>query len=256
MTKNELQQSLKDFISGKRVYFLWSGGDDSNLLMKIILDFNLYKECNLTVVTVPFPQHVYSEMKIEKCTHYLSELGIDFKLLYTKKEISQDINYTDTCPTCKIIRREKFLEYYLPQKKDGDTILTGHNLSDLMSYYVEQCIIQLELHNISSSNRFLEISNKFLRTYDAGNGLYIHRPLLDFSENEIHSFFIENVHSQIQILSQKCIWSAQRKRLLQEYFVKANIISSFGHVKNLFEKNFGIPSLDEFRNISFETYLV
>jgi len=255
MTKNELQQSLKNSIIGKRMYFLWSGGDDSNLLMKIILDFKLYENCDLTVVTIPFPQHAYSEVTIKACIEYLSRLGIDFKLLRTDKEIPHDINYADACPMCKIVRREKFIEFYLPQKKDGDIIITGHNLSDLMSYYVELCIMQLKPKNLFH-NRFLEVSNKFLRTYDAEDGIKIHRPLLDCGEPEINSFLLENSYHEIQIISQKCFWLNQRKRLLQEYFVKASITSSFDHVKELFEKNFSFPNLKEFRSLPFDTYLV
>ena len=254
---NDLAQSIIATANQRNVYFLWSGGNDSNFLLRTILKYDINSVCKLKVVTIPFPQHVYSPEKMRDNVNFFADLNIDFQALNTEEQINDSVPYSKACLFCKTIRRARFLEYYEPLQKKDDLIITGHNLSDLMSYYAELCIFQLDKTSVSREERFLEVTNKFLRIYRTEFETDIFRPLIDMSNVSIQrQLDCVTEEDSIEITTQKCYWADQRKRLLQEYFTKANILSDFETVKRLLEVNFSMPSIEEFRKLPFDTYLV
>lgn len=258
MKDASLSKAIINKLNGRNVYFLWSGGDDSNLLLRFFLYGKVSLNCNFTIITIPFPQNAYSEEKIEQCAGFLQSRNIRIEILKTETKIQEDIPYTEACGICKEIRRSVFLKYYKTLKADNDLIITGHNLSDLMSYYIELCVKQMDMHTGGASReRFLEVTNKFLSSYMAEDGIEIFRPLLNVSQSEVFELLADFPAAKpLEIMSQKCFWMNQRKRLLQEYFAKLNIVSDYDSVFPLLKKNFGMPGLEEFRSLPFDTYLV
>ncbi len=260
MKVDNLVQSMKQKMSNRNVYFCWSGGDDSNLLLRIILNACINNLCNFTIITILFPQHAYSEEKLNNSIDFFKKQNINIQILKTEAKIDNSVLYTDVCPICKSIRRTRFLEYYMSIHKEGDLILTGHNLSDLMSYYIELCIFQLNFKSSTTiENRFLEVNNKFLQSYQAEDNIENFRPMLNLSHLEIQELLLSGPLSTslpLEIMSQKCYWINQRKRLLQDYFVKSNVSSDFSSVKKLLINNFRMPSLEEFKKLPFDTYLM
>ena len=251
--------TIKEKLSDRNVYFLWSGGDDSNLLLKIFLSFNIDTFCNLNVITIPYPAHVYSETKLEQCKDHFKGRKINYQILKTNYVDEVDITYKNACSVCKVIRRKAFLDYYLSVRKENDLIVTGHNLSDLMAYYIELCIDQMNMQtNLNRNNRFLEVTSKFLQSYQAEDNIEIFRPMIYLSQPQVQELLLNPFSQgiQLEIMQQKCKWLNQRKRLLQDYFKKANVVSSYETVCKLLTQNFTMPSLDDFRKLPFVTYLV
>jgi len=256
---NTMTRDLKNTVANRNVYFLWSGGNDSNLLLRILRSSNFANLCNLNIVTIPFPDHVYDEAKINATKDILTKQNLNFHLLHTKENIADSVPYAKACLFCKEIRRKRFLEYYLPLQKEGDLIITGHNLADLMSYYIELCIMQLRLEKSESEdNRFLEVTNKWLKSYITNESIEIYRPLINFSQTEISKLLddTELMQFEITITAQKCYWLNQRKRLLQDYMVNADIVSNYEKCFSLLQSNFRIPKPEEFWKLPFDTYLM
>ena len=255
---NTLLKSLRQKITNRNIYFFWSGGDDSNLLLRIFLHEELNKDCDLNIIVIPFPQHCYAIDNIISCKEFFAIHKIKVEFLQTEAQIDKNINPANACLLCKSIRRSRFLDYYLPIQQSGDLIITSHNLSDLMSYYIELCTVQLDIKKRDSYRlRYLEVSNKFLASYQTENDTELFRPMLTFSQVEIRKFLSLPMCTNypLEIILQKCFWANQRKRLLQDYFVKADIVSDFNEVYKLMSNDFGVPTTDEFRTLPFDTYL-
>jgi len=256
---NKLLEISQHEVMNKNVLYFWSGGNDSSLLLRMFLHENIMKYCRLTIIVIPFPQHCYSTENFNMTLEYFKGKGIDVKFLATESKIDENIPYSDACPLCKRIRRDRFLEYFNPIVEQGDVIITGHNLSDLMSYYIEMHIMNLkhesqELYH----NRYLEVSNKFLQSYIAENDVVIFRPLLHLLQSEVNETLKNPLYANypLEIITKDCFWGNQRKRLLQDYFFKASVEPTFDSVYALMSEKFGIPSLSDFRTLPFDTYLL
>ena len=212
----------------------------------------------MSIVTIPFPQHVYNVSKLSSCGQFFEKLNIKYFPL-PSSHIDYGMPHSEACEICKVARRSSFVNYYTPLRQDNDVIITAHNLSDLMAYYLELTVEALSFQkNEKSQNRMLEMTNKFLPSYTTELGTEITRPLLDFSQQEIHQILSGGVldNDELKIISNKCIWSNQRKRLLQDYFVKSEVVSSFSVVNELLIKNFSMPTTNDFMQLPYDTYLM
>jgi tRNA(Ile)-lysidine synthase TilS/MesJ len=262
ITQGKLDRLIVDahnVLCDKNVYFLWSGGDDSTALLKVLIDSEIYRSCVFRVITIPFPQHVYYKDKLASCVDFFDSRGIEYVVLHPTSKIDYAIRYSEACGVCKTARRNEFLDYYSNLKKKGDIIITAHNLSDLMSYYVELVINRLSIGIVSeNSERFLEVTNKFIGQYETEIGSSIYRPFLSLSQLEIQDINKEMNYDngKMNIIEKKCFWSNQRKRLLQEYFIKSNVMSSYDMVTTMLNKSFTFPMIEDFKKLPFETYLV
>ena len=256
---SKMLDELAAKIDNRDVYFLWSGGEDSTALLKLLIEAELHRKCRLMIVTIPFPQHVYYRENLSICKSYFEDLNIVFNVLYTNSFIDYATQHSKACEECKIARRTEFLGFYTPLCKKNDVIVTAHNLSDLMAYYVELMIERLSLEMWKQkSNRMLEVTNKFFKSYITERGVELYRPMLCFSQQEIKRVISHKTFDagKMNIVENKCLWADQRKRLLQEYFAKSGIVSDYSVVFKLLHDNFAIPTVNEFRELSFDTYLV
>ena len=254
----DLRKNSTDKLKGRDVYFLWSGGEDSTALLKMLIEFDIQTLCNMTIVTIPFPQHVYYYEHLSKAQEYLEKLGFNVAILYAKRH-DFALPYSEACGVCKIMRRTMFMDYYSSQKKNNDIIITAHNLYDLMSYYTEMAITNMSVEEIpQQKERKLEVTNKLLESYITEVGTELFRPMIYFTQPEIQQILgcrkFDN--GKLSIVENECLWANQRKRLLHDYFQKAKIISDFTTVYKLFSDSFGIPSNCDFQALPYETYLV
>lgn len=248
------EQPYIEKLMKRRVVLFWSGGIESTCLMDAVIKQKLYEICDITVLMVTFPQELYSKQKIDEVKRFLNEYPIHVVVLTPEEIISHEFPYAAACGVCKSIRRGMItnsLDGILSQ--DGETVLmTGHSLDDLASYTVELIADRFQINEAKGRSRFLECTNKFYDFFSYSDKIIFYRPFTRIAKRELKP--VED--GSLKVIYKKCYWSNQRKRTLQSYFESSNILLSYECIRNVFLQNFNMPNDEEFRELSYDTYLM
>lgn len=255
--QKELKKSLVNNLADKNVILFWSGGFESTFLLEFVIKNKIYEICQMTVLCVAFPQEIYVDSRIEALREYSKKINIKIVVLKPQEVISHDYPYAKACGKCKEIRREIILQYLNEAvfNQNAETVfMTGHNLDDLASYTLELIAKRFNKAPEDNRHRLVECTNKFFETFRYSDEIVFYRPLFDKSVKELA--LIKEDNEALKITNKKCYWINQRKRILQEYIGKSEIDLSYENVKAVFLQYFDMPNDEEFRSISFDTYLM
>lgn len=248
------EKSYIEKLINRRVVLFWSGGVESTCLMDAVIKQKLYEFCDITVLMVTFPQELYSKQEIDEVKRFLSEYPIRVVVLTPDEIIPHEFPYAEACSVCKSIRRRKITDYLdgiLSQ--DGETVfITGHNLDDLASYIIELIADKFQQDTAKGRSRFLECVNKFYEFFSYSDKIMFYRPLARISKRELQ--IVED--GPLKVIHEKCFWYNQRKRTIQSYFGSSSIFLSYDCVKEVFLQNFEMPKDEEFRELSYDIYLM
>lgn len=256
--KDIIAKEISEQIEGKRVALFWSGGFESNYLLKLMLENELYKLCSLEVVSILFPQDVYDREKMGRVKQWLRSHNIGAHFYYPETVMERDISsYGSACLKCKSVRREAIHTFLESQKKNSPMILmTGHNVDDVASYMLENIAVTLDCGKIANRSRFLETTNKFLPVFEHCDSLTVFRPLLRYSKKLLEQDSFGQWDEWLFDITVKCYWANQRKRILQHYLTTSGIEPNFDRAYSAFLKLFSLPTIEEFRTLPIEIYLM
>lgn len=252
--KQLFEQPYIDKLMKRRVVLFWSGGIESTCLMEAVIKQKLYEICDVTVLMVTFPQELYPKQRIDELKRFLSEYPIHTVILTPEAVIPRESPYAAACGVCKSIRRGMITDHLDGiLSRDGETVLiTGHSLDDLASYTLELLADKFQQNESRDRSRFLECVNKFHEFFWYSDRIVFYRPLARVARHELRP--VEA--GPLKVICEKCYWSNQRKRTLQSYFESSGIWLSYDSVRNVFLRNFNMPADDEFRELSYDTYLM
>lgn len=240
----------------------WSGGKDSTALLLLMADHAKLKKLPLTVLMVPYPRATINEDGRKKTLQYWENQGVSVRVL--------DHNYPDpdnlprhaVCAKCKEVRRKVLAEQYF-QSRDlrKMVIATGHNSWDLAAYLIEVTTIRLASNSTSHDSgryhRYLEVMNKFLPVYPAKDGSTIIRPMLNLGDDDVLSVIRQKKPPfPFSFVPNPCPWFEQRKRILQNYFRSMHIKFKFEDLLQYATEVCGLPKLEEYSRLPFQTYLL
>ncbi len=259
--KELLMKNICDQIKGKHTVLFWSGGYDSTFLFDLFIKSRLYDITDLYIVIIRCPQEIYDESRIKEAVDLLSLLPVHVYCYEPQEKIKNDIEFTKACSVCKHIRRSVIIEAIADIKlnvNDSKAIIlvTGHNLDDLVSYYLENVTYSLDKNSDKYRERFIESTNKVFPIFDYSERIKIFRPLIRLTKNQMLKIFSDNDYADLKICNKKCRWLRQRKRLLQEYLSGINIQFDFDLIVKKFNTEFIMPTMEEFRSLPVVTYLM
>lgn len=259
--KNSLLTDIRNHIEGKHAVLFWSGGYDSTFLYNLFIKNRLYNVADLSIVIIRCPQEIYDGKRVKKALDFLSLLPVRVYCFEPQEEIAADIEFSKACSVCKRIRRTailKALEDIRSKATDGKEILlvTGHNLDDLASYYLENVTYGLDKNSDKYRERFIETANKLFPVFDYGDNLKIYRPLIKFTKKQMLEIFSDSENAELTLCNKKCRWLRQRKRLLQEYLSATDVRLDYNLIEKNFKSRFVMPTDDEFKSLPVVTYLL
>ena len=252
-----ISEAIKSFVSGKNIVLLWSGGFESTYLLKQMIKHEIFKYCNLEVLSILFPADIYDEAKTGAAQRYLNSLGIRTKFIKPDKNIDKDsVPYFKACPICKDVRREAINSYIASRQGEELVFMTGHNLDDVSSYLLENIVNYTGNRLEQRRARLLETSNKFFESFRYSDTLLIYRPLLKYNKSELEKHSFGELDDTFSVTKAKCYWINQRKRVLQNYIDQSGAQPDFDRVLEVYNRLFVMPDESDFRTLGFDTYLL
>ena len=259
--KKFLLKNICDYIKGKHTVLFWSGGYDSTFLYSLFIENKLYNITDLSIVVIRCPQEIYNEPRIKQTLEFLSGLPVRVYCREPQESLNSDIEFSKACSVCKRIRRSAISQIISEielNATDGKEIvlLTGHNLDDLASYYLENVAYSLGENAEKYRERFIESVNKVFPVFDYSDRIKIFRPLTALSTSKMLEIFSDNEYSGLTLCDKKCRWLKQRKRLLQEYLSGINVQMNYDLIVKKFNAEFVMPTMEEFRSLPVVTYLM
>jgi len=247
-------------MDGKLLAVTFSAGKDSSAMLYLLNAVKEKYNFELLAFTYAFPRHRYTDEFETTLKGYWSPLGVE--IIYRKSEFDDSVleESENPCRPCQNLRKQALPEVFSLIKRPAQDIVlvSGHSLWDLAGYamnrLVGDALADSTTHpEVYSSERFLEISQRFYIHLNMPEGYSVYRPMLVLNADEIELICEEK---SLPILDVTCRYSLMRpKKVLGGYFEKFGYRFSYRQVLEFARTYLDIADLETVQSITQDEYL-
>ena len=256
-----LNREYLEQMSGKLLAVTFSAGKDSSAALELLNSVKDKYQFDVLAFTYAFPQHRYTEEFEHIIKQYWTERGVD--ITYRNSDVDDSIleEKENPCRPCQNLRKKALPEVFtLVQRPVQEVVLvTGHSLWDLAGYALNRLVGDKLADSTThaeaySSERFLEISQRFYIFLTMPEGYSVYRPMLVLNADEIEVICEEK---SLPILGVTCRYSLMRpKKVLGGYFEKFGYRFTYRQVFEFARTYLNIADLESIQSITRDEYLM
>jgi hypothetical protein len=247
-------------LRGKRVFLLFSGGNDSSVCMHLLLKAGREFGFSFEAHAGAFPLHKYTALEKERISAYWQVKGAP--ILW--HDVAQDDAFLESggnpCVSCQEIRRQKLNAVLRSTVNEwSDLVLVvSYTLWDLVSYASEYLLAGVFTKTNGGApqdlqKRFVEISQRFYPFLHMKEGYSVFRPLIHYNGCDV----LKTVEEEsIPILGIPCKFKDSRpKRILERYYEKMGLRFDYDEVFNFAKQTMGLGDTSACTDMDKEQYL-
>src|SRR6056297_1239240 len=174
------------------VAITFSAGKDSSAALYLLNAVKEKYSFEISAFLYAFPRHRYTEDLGQELKLFWGALGVE--LTYQMSDVDDSVleESENPCRPCQNIRKKVLPELFsrLHRPIEEVVLVSGHSLWDLAGYamnrLVGDALADSTTHpQVNSSERFLEISQRFYIHLNMPEGYSVYRPMLVLNADEI-----------------------------------------------------------------------
>jgi tRNA(Ile)-lysidine synthase TilS/MesJ len=256
----EEQADVLASFTDKKVWVLFSGGQDSSLALYFLHKAREVFNFSFEVHAGIFPKHRYVPSETKRIDAYWNPMGVEIQWHDIRTSDDALDRAKNPCMLCQKVR--KSLLHKVVSRKVSDfsnlVLVTAYTLSDLVSYTIEYLIstvysVQQGSELERSQERFLETGQRFYRFFKMNDGFTVYRPILRYNRQEIIRMVRE---ANVPILTVPCRFGHFRpKRRLDSYYKSIGVHFDYDKVVMFARETLGLPSIDEYASMNKDDFL-
>ena len=254
-------------LSDKQVLLTYSGGKDSSVVLHLIQQ--AAKEYGFTFEAhgAVFPKHVLTDAEQNKLSAYWSKRGVRIHW-HTVNENDARLESAledgiSPCLICNQTKKKVIMDYFSGTNPNWHNVvlIVSYSLWDIVSATIEHILaavyadssLSKAARGKSSSERFMETSQRFYPWLKLQNGLTVFKPLIKYNDQEINNFIDQN---RIPLSSPVCSYKNHRpKRILADYYHKMDLHFTFDKVLQFARSALDLPNQEFYSQLSSVDYL-